>query len=242
MNYFKEIFDWSEVWALLVPLIIFIIKKPAQQYLKPVLFYVCISLCLSIAADVIWKYKHYSSVEFKKVMPEFLWSNNFLYNIISIVRLLFFLWFFQRLNFKLFKLNNLFIALILFLIIIINFFFESFNEFSSFTFSLESIVLLTYSIAYFLYLIKNDQLRTEFDASLFVVTGIAIYEAANFFIFLFHKALTLENSQLAVAIWKLANVYFIIFCLYLAKAFYGSNKKLFAINTKNVNTHTNSLW
>lgn len=225
MNYFKEFYDWSEAWALLIPLIAFIIKKPKQRYLKPIIVYVCITLCLNISADILWKAKHFYSDSFKQIMPAFFWSNNFLYNIASIARLVCFLWFFQRLEFQPFKIRNYQTAGFALLLVIINFFFEPFNEFSSFAFSLESIILLTYSIAYFLFLIKSDELRTGFDAPLFILTGIAIYEAANFFIFLFHKALLIENSQFAVAIWKLSNVYFIIFCLYLAKAFYGSTRK-----------------
>lgn len=140
-------------------------------------------------------------------------------------RLVFLLWFFDALNFKPIKIKNLYVVLIACIIIPVNFIFEPFNQFSSFTFSCESIILLIYSLSYFLYLIKSDDLRTDFEPSLFIVTGIAIYEAANFFIFLFHKALTLENSQFSIAIWKLSNVYFIILCLYFAKAFYGGRKK-----------------
>ena len=223
-NYFREFFDWSEVWATLIPIVIFVIRKSPEPYLKPILFYLCLALLLNIFADVIWKWKHFYPAQFKLYIPVYLWSNNFLYNINSICRLAFFLWFFNRLNFQALRIKNFFVVLIVCVMIIVNFRFESFTEFSSFTFSSESIILLTYTLSYFLFLIKEDELRTDFEPSLFIVTGIAVYEAANFFIFLFHKALLVENSEFSAAIWKLSNIYYIILCLYFAKAFYGGRK------------------
>lgn len=226
MGFFKEFFDWSEVWATLIPIVIFIIKKSPEPYLKPVLIYSCLALLINIFADVIWKWKHFYPDQFKLYMPLYLQDNNFLYNINSVCRLLAFLWFFNRLNFQPLPIKNFYVAVIVCIIIIVNFTFEPFAEFSSITFSCESIILLVYSMNYFLFLIKDDALRTDFEPSLFIITGIAVFEAANFFIFLFHKALLQESSEFSAAIWKLSNVYYIILCLYFAKAFYGGRKNI----------------
>lgn len=219
-NLFKEFYDWSEVWATLIPIIVYSVKKPKESYLKPVITFLWIVLVLYALADTIWKVKHFfNGIEVR--LPAFYWDNNFLYNTISLCRLGFFLWFFEKIKFRPFPINNVYVGVIAYTAIGISFLFEPFMHFSIIAFSCESIVLLTYAISYFLFLIKNDELRTQFEPSLFIITGIAIYEAANFFIFLFHKALLQESSEFTAAIWKLSNVYYIVLCLYFTKAFYG---------------------
>src|SRR3954467_5814809 len=86
----REIIDWSEAWAIIIPLIIFLFRKPQEGYLKPVLLYLIIALCINVGIDIIWK--------FNSSMPGFLKDNNFLYNIHSIARLFFFIWLFYLLD------------------------------------------------------------------------------------------------------------------------------------------------
>lgn len=227
---FKEFLDWSEVWAVLIPFIVYIIKKPRQKFLKPVFIYLCVALFLNVLIDLVWKGKHYYEAEFKEYIPRFFWSNNFIYNIHSACRLFLFLWFFEKLNFHPTKLKNSIVVLISFGLIIINFsFYQSFKNFSNTLFAFEGIILLIYSLSYFLYIIKKDEVNTAFNPSLFIVTGLALYEAVSFSIFLFHDALTVQNPGFSIAIWKVHDYVFIVLCLFFAKAFYGERKPVMPV-------------
>ena len=72
---------------------------------------------------------------------------------------------------------------------------------------------------------RSDEITNEFDASLFVVTGLAIYEVVSFPIFLFYKTLMETTKNYAVTIWDVHNLTYIVFCLFIAKAFYGTAQR-----------------
>ena len=214
---FQKILDWSEVWAPLIPLIVFIYKKPTEKYLTPVVIYLAVAACLDLVIDVSWKYKPH--------MPLFLKDNNFLYNIHSISRLFLFILFFNAVAARTQIVHKL-IPFFFLILIAINFiFFDNFRKFSDNLFTFEAIVLLVYAVLYFLRLMRSDEANTDFDPSLVIITGIAIYEAINFFIFLFHEALTKQNAVESARIWNLVhNFSYIVFCLFIARAFYGRFK------------------
>jgi hypothetical protein len=219
-----QILDWSEAWATLLPITVFLIKKPKQKYLKPIFFYLCVAFCLNIFIDVSWKFY----LEVPRYLPE---NNNFLYNIQSICRVILLIWFFQCLNFNLFKIKNTYVILLYIILVILNFtLLQSFKNFSNNLFSFEAIVLLLYSLDYLIYLIKSDKANVSFNPALFIVTGIAVYEAVNFFIFLFHTALTKQNPDFSAKIWKVHDYVFIVLCLFFAKAFYGEEKVNFRLS------------
>ena len=84
------ILDWSEVWATLIPLTFILSRKNIPVYLKPVRLYVWVALLLNTAATLLWWFKNPWGIE----KGDFFWSNTFLYNTHSIIRLLLFSWFF----------------------------------------------------------------------------------------------------------------------------------------------------
>src|SRR5258705_12272266 len=89
-NILKQILNWSEVWAPLIPLTFLLInRKRLPPYLKPVKIYVFVALSLSLISNIIW-YRNKLGLYF----PDWVQSNNFLYNTHSIIRLLLFSWFF----------------------------------------------------------------------------------------------------------------------------------------------------
>jgi hypothetical protein len=55
-----------------------------------------------------------------------------------------------------------------------------------------------------------------------MVTGLSIYVVTNFFVFLFYEPMIELDVDLALNIWNLHNVSFIVFCFFIAKAFYGA--------------------
>ena len=101
MKYFLEqVLGSSETWALLIPLAFILRYKSKVAYLKPVRMYVYIALLLNIAITIIWKRNEWFNWP-EETHPKWLGSNNFIYNIHSIMRLLLFSWFFILLNQKL---------------------------------------------------------------------------------------------------------------------------------------------
>jgi hypothetical protein len=87
----QEILDWSEAWALLIPLIVLLLKKPSRL-LFPVACYVWIGLLLNIAQNSIWKF----AIEFPfSSQPG---DNIFIYHTHSIMRCLLLSWFYINLR------------------------------------------------------------------------------------------------------------------------------------------------
>ena len=210
MVYYEQFIKWSEVWATLLPIIVLLFKKRKQIALKPVIIYICLTFIIYVIADI-------ANIVY--------FNNNFLYNILSIVRLYFFIWFFATLKIPTDKKWLYIIASIAAVFLIVNFiFFESFKKYSSRTFTLEGIVLITFCILYFLRKLKSDEVNSGFDASLYIVTGLAIYEAVSFPIFLTYTTLAAEDTAFAVNIWYIHNIAYLVFCLLIARAFYGTTK------------------
>ncbi len=88
---FQLILDWSEVWALFIPLTILLIKPKQPFSSKPVIYYVLLAIILNICIDAIWK-----QPSLKIKLPTN--NNNPIYNIHSIVRFFLFSWFFIKLD------------------------------------------------------------------------------------------------------------------------------------------------
>jgi hypothetical protein len=86
-------------------------------------------------------------------------------------------------------------------------------------------VLIIFCVLYFLRKLKSDEISSSFDASLYIVTGLAVYEAVCFPIFLFYDMLIEKTKGYAVDIWNVHNIAYIVFCLFIARAFYGSFRR-----------------
>lgn len=217
----QKILDWSEVWAVLIPIIIFYIKKPKEKYLKPVITYLICAFFINLIGDVIEENYYHD--------PQWIVRINYnqpFYNLHSIVRLFIFIYFFGLMKIPENKIVKLLIPVITFLVILINFiFFHSFKNFSSLIFSIEGVALIIFCISYFLKRLKSDIVSVNFDASLYVVTGLAIYEAICFPIFLFYQTLSKHTEDYAINIWDIHNIAYIVFCLFIARAFYGNSRR-----------------
>jgi len=215
----SKILDWSEVWALLIPLVSLLKHKNQPEYLKPVKIYVLGSFFIFLFADII--------MEFKKLwhFPYWLRTNNYLYNTHAIVQLFLFIWFFNLLNQPFLKKAKRIIPILACVFIGVNFiFFENFFErmrLSSLMLAVAAGILLFYCLQYYLYLLMDEQIRVmRKEAGFWVVTGLSIYVVINFFIFLFYEALIINNWNFAVDVWNVHNLTFIIYCIFLAIAFY----------------------
>lgn len=219
MNY-SVILKWSEVWAVLIPVLIYLYKKPNEKYIKPVIWYLVIALILNIISDIIGE-NYYNE-------PKFIVAINYnlpFYNLHSIIRLFLFINFFHLINIPGNRFFKKYIPLFIGTLILFNFLsLDSFKNFSSKIFTIESIVLIVYCINYFLTILGADDASTKFNSSLIIATGVAVYESVCFPIFLFYDLLSKKFKNYAIDIWDVHNIMYIILCLFIARAFYGRIK------------------
>jgi hypothetical protein len=212
------IVDWAEVWALFLPMI-WIRKQPVS--FQPVVFYLVIALIIDLAVDLIWKFRTFIPSPFN--------SNNYLYNVHSVVRFLLFSLFFIRLK-QPFLLQLKKIAPVIFgIFLLINFlFFENFfnyNMFSSRLLAVEAFLLLLYTLQYYLFKMNEELAADTFTPDFWIVSGLGIFVSINFFIFLLYNELTIRLNDFAVDVWTIHNVSYVIFNIFIAKAFYESRKQ-----------------
>jgi len=210
--------NWSEAWACLIPLYVFIVKRPGDKYFGIIAAYFLTALCINILADVSWI--------FNACMPPNFKNNNFLYNISSMLRTLVFLFFFRNVIYYQFK--NYFsffaVAYIVFslLFFIINE--ENFIFLNSFLHATEGFILLVLCIAYFIASIKSEDVSISYSPCFFIICGLALYEAVSFFVFLFYEYNMSHNRKFDSAIWYVHDCIFIVFCILIARAFNGTSK------------------
>ena len=222
MELIHKILSWSEIWAMLIPLTIMIIYRPGALYLRPVMIYVLIALVVNTAIVIIY----YAN---KPYFPDFRYSNNFLYNTQSLARFVFFSWFFILLKQGSLEMVKKLMIVLFMLFVAVNFiFFEDYFDFGSFSgrlLSLEAAVLLLFCLQYYFAVLREDHHADRRPPSFWVVTGLSIYVVINFPIFLFYKAMIRSFQEFAIDIWDVHNISFIIFCIFLAKAFYEDGRR-----------------
>ena len=212
----SQIFDWSEVWALLIPLFALFFRRKQPVYMKPVIFYLWIALFLNLTGDIIGDYKRY--------LPHWLHSNNILYNIHSLVRFACFGYFF-RLDGKTYRgIIGRIINLAAVFFILYNFIYvEDFtnpNHLSGNLLATEAFVLLIYCMQYYLSRLNAEVGEFAGRKDFWMVTGLCIYLVVNFFVFLFYVPMLSENPEMADQMWLVHNIAYISLCIFIAKSFY----------------------
>lgn len=215
----QTILDWSEVWALLIPLGVVLSGKRQSPANRPVIAYVIVALITNTACNIIWKADLllYNSIPY----------NGFLYNLHSMVRFLMFDLFFGKLNQSYTSLLSWVVRSGFCLFILLNFgFYEKFYDdkspFSSVLLSLESALLLILCLQYYFYKFTNEEDNSITQPDFWIVTGLSIYVTLNFFIFLLYDTISKYHIQFAIQLWNFHNLSYILFNLLLAKAFYES--------------------
>jgi hypothetical protein len=220
VKFFWLLLDWSEVWALLIPMAVLATHRQQPAELKPAIIYVLLAFLLNLAIDLVLPLRPY--------LPSWLHTNNPMYNIHSIVRFLCFSIYFFRLGSLGLRYRRLVRVLssLSFVFLIINFtFFEkfyNFNSFSSNLFTVESFLLLVFCLLFYLSELQQDNFDLFKSPHFWVVTGLSIYVVTNFFVFLFYEPMIELDVDLALNTWNLHNISFIVFCFFIAKAFYGA--------------------
>jgi hypothetical protein len=216
MNILQIVIDWSEVWAVLIPLLIFLRYPKQPGHLYPVIVYLWVALVLNTIADCSWY--------FKDEMPYFLKSNNYIYNLHSILRLICFGVFFTYLKETFLRRGRAALLVISLILITLNFLFAEnfwrFDVFSSRLFAFESGLILFYCLQYFIYrLVHNDTLYNK-RPEVWIIIGLSVYVIFNFPFFLFYTSLFPLYKEFAVAMWNFHNLTYIICCVFFARALY----------------------
>lgn len=219
LDMLQVILDWSEVWALFIPAAVLLYKKQPAIH-QPVVFYIWIALGINIIIDIVWK--------FRIVLPVNLSSNNWLYNLHSVVTFFLFSSFFIGLKQPFIVKIKKIIQITFIVFLLVNFMFhENFFDYwrlSSRLLSVEAILLLFYSLSYFLFKVHENVNVNIFTSDFWIATGLGLYVAVNFFIFLLYNELTIHMINFAINLWNVHNISYIIFNLFIAKGFYASGK------------------
>jgi len=205
---------------MLIPLGIWAFYKIDRIHLRPVIIYAWTGFLLYLLADFSWRTKEHIT------LPTILNDNNFIYNILSILRVLLFSWYFislkpSQLNKLKRTLTLLFIAFTIFNFI----FLEKFKDFSNNTHAAEVIILLIFTASYFIHILRSDEMVSVRDPSFWIITGLFIYEAVNLFVFILYSNLSKKEPEFAFSLWHVHNVAEILFCALMAKGFYESARQ-----------------
>jgi hypothetical protein len=234
----QQILNWSEVWAPLIPLAFYTYYKPQNRWVKPVFYFLIITLFLGICIDIMWQRRTLGLYEW---FEKNLWwwmdtdpatgkkalKNNIFYNLNSFARLAFFSVFFTHF-YPVFKKLDRFIPWVFLILMTANFIWhESIKDFSSIQHAVEAATLLTYCLIYFYKSTLDDNITSLSSLPQFwIITGLTLYTAINFFIFLFYKYLmaSLQFKKYAQEVWNVHNISFIILCLFTAITFYKARK------------------
>jgi len=223
-HYLQLALDWSEIWAMIIPLSMLLFRRQQPVSLRPVVIYLWLGFLINVGIDIIMAINVY--------LDRAALSNNPLYNIHSVIRFSCFSLYFIHLQKKSFTRLKRWLALLAFAFLVVNFiFFENFfnpESFSGNLLTVEAYLLLIYCMLYYLAELKDE--NNLFNSPHFwVVTGLSIYVVVNFFVFLFYGPMLNVDIHLAVNIWSVHNIAFIIFCFFIGKAFYGSVRHQYSV-------------
>lgn len=209
---FKEIFDWSESWAPLIPLAVMLTHRQESHYSRPIRVMVVISLFLYLVINMSWKLKN--KLDWWFILDD----NRILYNIASIVRTLCFCLFFVHLKLP-FKgkfpwlLPSLYAMLLCWAV----FRRGDWQNFSDFLHTTESILLIFYALSYYLRTLLSDQAQVLRTPVFWIVTGLVIYEAISLPIFMLYNQVAVTDANFAVDIWDIHNIAFLVMFICIAK-------------------------
>lgn len=215
LSVFNIIVDWSEVWALLIPLFVLLRKQQQPGYIQPVIYYLFTALFLNIIANLIWKR---NSLGLNTVFD----NNNPVYNFHSIFRLIFFSVFFIHLKQPFLSLVKMIIPFLFILFVVFNFIFFERNSQPKISTSLhmvESGILLFYCLQYYLFKMNADESSFAKMPDFWIVTGLSIFMVLSFPIYLFYDRLLIEQHKFVLDIWEVQKIGFFILCFFIAKAF-----------------------
>ena len=224
-SFLKLLLNWSEVWATLIPLSILLFRRQQPRFLTPVIVYLVIAFFINLTCDII--------SEFYTYLPEWMQSNTPLYNAHSVIRFICFCYFFIGLKQSSFTMLKKILPVFSLVIIIINFsFVEDFgnpDHLSGNLLAAESYLLLIFCMQYYLAKLRDEADDITSGPDFWVVTGLSIYVVINFFVFLFYVPMLHHDIDLALNIWDVHNIAYILLCIFITKAFYAPARHQYTV-------------
>jgi hypothetical protein len=212
-----EILDWSEAWALLLPLGVLAFKKADTSRLKPVIVFSLVSFVLYFLIDFSWKFKYDLN------LPEVFHDNRILYNIASLVRTLCFMAFFNQLRLPFKGKAPLLLPAVFAGFALLDFIFlEKFTLFGNYLHLAECIILLVYCMSYYIRILKSDQADVFHTPAFWIITGLTLYEAVNLPIFMNYGNISESMKKFAIDLWSVHNIAFIVLCLFITRGLLAS--------------------
>ncbi len=210
---------WSEVWALLIPLIFFLIYKQKDNTTRPIIYYIFIGLILNLLATLV--------IVFFFKLPEHLRNNTIFYNLHSIARVSFFSWYIITIR-KYYRpqLYKILLAAY-FVFLAFNFIFnDSITVYNNDLATAETITLLVLCIFFFLRSIQDDSEVNWLKHPAFLFcAGIFLYESVSFFINLFFYKMAEKNLSFGSLMLDIQNLIFLILCLMISMGLYSNRTK-----------------
>lgn len=215
MNFFKLIWEWSEGWAMFIPLLAIMVYRPKGKYVNLIITYVVLAFLVNLFAQLVVQYYYWFPDKFSE-------NNNIYYNLHVIVRVLILGCYI--ISVRPYKYHVLLKALLILFIAftIINFsFFESPLLLSIRLFAAGNITLIICCVSYFLRSILEDSTVNWLKHPSFIVcTAVCLYEAVTFFIFLFIYPLSYTDPEFGLVTLRIYQVILVLFGILLAIALY----------------------
>jgi hypothetical protein len=220
MDFLKLIWEWSEGWAMLIPLLAIFIFRPKGRHVWLLITYVIIAFAVNFFAQLVLQCYYLFPDNFSN-------SNNIYYNIHVVVRVLILGWYI--ISVRPYKYHVLLNALLILFIAftLINFtFFESPLLLSIRLFAAGNITLIICCVSYFLRSILEDSTVNWLKHPSFIVcTAVCLYEAVTFFIFLFIYPLSYTDPEFGLVTLRIYQVILVLFGILLAIALYRYRKQ-----------------
>ena len=88
----------------------------------------------------------------------------------------------------------------------------------------DSALLLIYCLVWYFLFLRDEDSSIRAHPQFWAVLGISVYVVVNFPIFLFYTVVSERAETFAINIWDLHNISYIIFCIFLAVAFYAARQ------------------
>ncbi|HOZ68894.1 MAG TPA: hypothetical protein PLU11_08865 [Chitinophagaceae bacterium] len=217
-TYYRLFLNWSEVWPLIIALLIFVFFKQREN-ITIIFWLLVISLLLHTVATYISLFTYR--------VPEPYKNNNILYNLLAIIKPVMAGLYLLKLK-QLQQYKYLKIVFLLFLLFtLFNFLFiESIFTYSSSMVLAQSAFLLIFTLTFFLDAMIDDEIPLPLShPAYFICTAIGLSESINFFINLFIFQVFKTSYELSVLTMNISSYAFIIYGLILATGIFLNREK-----------------
>ncbi len=208
------VFFVIETYSPLIPLITFMIGRfKKTRWVNILLFYLIAYVPLSA-------YANFLARQIK--------NNIIIYLMIGTLSFFCFALIIEEfLHLKKFKIINRIVIGFTILFFLVNaIWWEGFKIFNSNSSALSNLILMVYCLYYYKLQLDNPQnVFIEKQSSFWIVSGIFIYCAGNFFLFTLYNSLTKEYEGFALYSWRIATILILIMNIFFAKGIQCSLKR-----------------